>query len=474
MLKNVQKTRVFPAYYGKNSTNAGYNTRKVSYSWSTFPAGFEETWALGAYASARNGCNSTLYTPSFWGWEYLSGVTGDKSRFNDVYHRRFGLSNKPHLIHYESSSPKYYNSANYTRSVWPPDAMLAQANETHLDTLHQRCIVTPLMRNEAWANMSPRFQSDANLMLTLCELKDFKDIADALFKGGGRSLFNTMDANVDLIKKSMNRIITFIDRDFRKKHATGLLKDGEVNMLDVISAIDPSKAVAGAWLTYQLAIRPTMMDFTNIMDALKTTVLEAQAKFKTAGEDEQTSHYSVVLDSIDERTVCTPTNADWASCGTIAKCKWTATLKYKYDYRLRDATAGLAKYWGLYMTPETAWNVIPFSFIADYVLTIGRSLRAMERDPNVDILAMDYGESKKTSYSHGYSVSETFRNLCMVIDEQYYIDPKKVKNQHISGVEGTIYEREKREPGKGVVLPRTKLPNTRQTLNLLALARCFL
>lgn len=180
------------------------------------------------------------------------------------------------------------------------------------------------------------------------------------------------------------------------------------------------------------------------------------------------------MEKIDERTVCEPINADWASEGKLIRCTWTATLKYKYDYRLRYYTDALAKYWGLYMTPETAWNYIPFSFVGDYVLTIARSLRAMERDPNVNLLAMDYGESKKTSLCLGYSVSETFRKLCMVVDGKYYIDPKELKNTLISGVEGTIYERLRREPGLGVVLPRFKAPNTRQLLNIAALARCFL
>ena len=473
-MKNDVKERVIPAYLGKNCSTALYNTRKVSYTWPTFPAGFEEPWALNAYSTGLSGANSTLNVPSFWGREKLVGVTGDRTRFNDVYHSRFGLINLPHLIHYESGSPNYFNSANYLRSVFPPNAMLRQGDLNNLIAMHERCVVTPLMRNEAYGNMLPRFQSDANLLLTLFELKDFREVAETLFKGGSRCLLNEVGANVNLLKNKLAHYRDFITRDVNSKTAAGLRKPGPIGIRDVLSAMDPSKTVAGGWLTYQLAIRPTMMDFTNIMDALKLTVLEAQQKFSDLGRDVQTSHFTIPMEKIDERSICTPTNADWASEGKLLRCYWTATLKYKYDYRMRNYTDALAQYWGLYMTPETAWNAIPFSFLADYVLTISRSLRAMERDPNVDLLAVDYGESKKSTYCLGYSVSETFRKLCMVIDGKYYIDPKKLKNTSICGVEGTIYERTKREPGVGVVLPSFKAPNTRQLMNVAALARCFL
>lgn len=423
----VRKERTAPVDYGAAGDNK--STGYSSMFWPGYPIGSPEEYWQAEYN--RYKALRTLPQPIAVnnGYDVLEGENGAQDKFNSCHHVKTKTVNYPLLE--VCWLGRYYGYDPYYRYVY--NVPLVEFNSVrHLGEV-------PLsVRSRAWHSMQPRFESKCNLLVSLFELKDFRDVAKAAY-----------NCRFELYK---------LGEKFRKYRNKG-----------VTETKDPTGGIAGLILTKNLAIDPTVKDVTDIMATMNKIVRDEQQKFAESGSDYQTSHYSEELYRT-ELVNWSPTYP-WYGTGYSRVTKFSATLQYKYDYTMRSTVDAWIKYWGLTGTFEAFWNMIPFSFVADYFICIGKSLHMMEHDPNVNLMDYVYGESCKTTYDSGAFVRKRNTGEVFIIDGKYITDSLP---HIVSGSRGSIYTRGRCEPYYGPATPRLKLPSEKQALNIVALLRTLL
>lgn len=373
------------------------------------------------------------------GEERIEGRSLGKGQMNPVRHRLSVGRNLPHLYYvgkHDNSGYRYLMEYNRlaTKAAIP----------WSLKTLNHPVLDLSGARSRAWWNMQPRFVGEVDMLNFLFELKDFRDIA--------RTLMLRSD-DLMRIRKALWRL-TILPRS-KRAHLW-----------------DSSGAAASAILVNNFALEPLFSDFGKIAMQTMVIVREAQRKFELAGEKWQKSHFSEEIWRENSTTVGTG-NYYWLSNGILKTSKFTATLRYMYDYRLRSDWKAFVDYWGLSFSFNRFWNAIPFSFLCDYFIQIGNSIKAMETDPNVNILDTQYCESLLTTFRNGSSIRPDQRAKLYVVNGTYGLQ-QDFADLCISGYVGWLYERYPAEPLKAPASPVFKQPKGKQALNMLALARCFL
>jgi hypothetical protein len=231
---------------------------------------------------------------------------------------------------------------------------------------------------------------------------------------------------------------------------------------------DPTLPAAQTFLAYKFAYLPLVKDIAGIAASLIYTAEEKQSQFKGMGDMTQKSHYTEVYSEKIDLEVGSYNNY-WRAFGHSHKATFNATLQYTYKYVDRTTMNAFAHYWGLTGTIESFWNMLPFSFVVDYFAQIGKAMHYMTVDKNVDLRISQYCESTLIKHSYGHHTSENTAHLRLVLDGRYTDSPYEL----LSGNIGTRYERKVCSPYKGPALPKLKLPSSSQSMNLLALARCF-
>lgn len=396
---------------------------------------------LNRYLTDQALRNVLALCPSVNGHEQISWRSGYKELYNPCHHIRSRLVNLPYRAlfeRYRYPTTIYVN--RYFRFDTPNLYPYFLRDIQHPDVDYQAA------RARAWHNMQPRFEGKISLINFLYELKDFRDIAKYVLKNGQaiKDLRKLLDALAGYRHKNL--------------HPT-----------------DPTRGIATAILVNNFAIQPLIKDITTMFNQMNIIVREAQQQFQESGSDFQKSHYSEEIHRVDSRSAQTANNNYWYSSGFLRTTKFTATLRYKYDYSMRDTIDAWMKYWGLCGSFEAFWNMIPFSFLVDYFVRIGNSIHAMEHDPRVTLTEYHYGESLKTLFWNGITTRRDPRLKVLVVDGKVFLQADgNIPETLLSGIEGSMYSRVPRTPYYGPATPRLKLPSTTQTLNICALLRCLL
>lgn len=290
----------------------------------------------------------------------------------------------------------------------------------------------------------------------LFELKDFRDIAKAVFKSRSPSklakTMRTFRSKMRKIDKKLCQASTPVEV------ATNVATAG----------YGAAKIAAQARLINEFAIKPLISDMGNILAQAGEIVNEIQAEFKKQGEEGSTSHYSEVF-NIQDNLVPGTYNSYWKASGYYEELIFTATHNYFYNYTMRSESEAFKRYWGLQCTPEVIWNAIPFSFLVDYFAKVGQSIHMMTKDPNTEVLSAQYCESILRTASNGYHVTGDPR-ANLTVNGKYPVG----RGTPISAYTSTHYQRRVCEPNKGSALPKLKLPNGEQGKNMAALALCFI
>lgn len=380
---------------------------------------------------------TNLAVPQYVGYERIAGHGQGRGTMNYVRHSRLGLVNVPYLHYYRDYRYGTLGTLARFNKYW----RYTQPNVLpwSLSDLHHPVVDYAGARSRAWWNMQPRFVGEVDMLNFLFELKDFRDIVKSTYK----------------LKGTIEKYRYNLNKRWRK------------------TSPEPSRALAGAWLFKSFAYDPLLSDIAKIATQAAVIVRDAQKKFDEAGERWQKSHFSEEISRTDSRTRSSNSNYYWVGSGDLRTTMFTATLRYMYDYQLRPDWKAFVDYWGLSFNFNRWWNATPFSFLVDYFLTVGASIKAMETDKNVDIQQTQYCESLKTTLTRGYSVFADPRDLLYVYNGQF-MPSTRAADLILAGHQGILYERRPTDPYKGPVLPRIKLPSTKQSLNMLALARCFL
>lgn len=375
--------------------------------------------------------------PATAGSEWIEGTITGWGKFNRVYHFRNVYKNYPYGFVAAGTIPPPANGycRRYYR-ITPP-----APTDTSFSTTMWSGLPLQSAKARAWNSMQPEFGSDFSLMNFLIELKDFRDVAKALFQ----------------YPKTIRGLIA-------AAHKLKLqFKSGEILKLD------PTLPASEIILTYNLAIKPLISDLVHMAALIQQTVGKAQSDFAQAGGSLQTSHYSENF--ITEDTLVQPTgDYFWCRKGKLTRTIFTATLKYRYDYAMRPDFAAWCKYWGFSGSLSVAWNVLPFTFILDYFIRIGEAIRWAERDDNIKLFTKIYGESLKTERSDGQSWYSHSRLRHAIMNDRI-IDVAKCTGVLIAGSTTSAYYRYPADPYKGFLTPKVKLPKGSQLLNMLAITR---
>lgn len=354
----------------------------------------------------------------------------------DCFHRKLGFISKPCSWYwtYDISLP-YYFYYLHTRlpvfySNWITDQHMI------LPTADTRA-----MSSRAWWSMQPRFEGEISMLNFIYEMKDFRDIAKYALRLRSGFMWDNL---LESLRKSLPEC-----------------------------AAQPTKTAAQLHLVNAFAIKPLVADLLAIDQMLLKTVDDAQSQFAESGSKFQKKHYSEIINQAGSWTngEYNDSNMRFMKYGNVTVDRFTATLRYQYKYNVRSNWVAFMRYWGLRPTAEVIWNAVPFSFIVDYFIKIGNSLKAMELDPNVMLTRYQYCESVKRTLNAG-AVGRVHPYVkVLFIDDVEQTDYEDIP---LSGYFGSVYSRVTCQPNRGLYLPRTTWPNGAQALNMAALLRCFL
>lgn len=486
------KKRALRPDLGAAGDNLYHTASGSSFGMSTWTKDALSKWAIDTYRSYKALRNTASAGVTSWplGHEEIHTTSGKGN---------MGMKNCLHTVQRAVQYPYLYSSlawnynagpysTDYRAYYWRDGATSAywkDASETALgwaagynDDL--------MFSARAYWSMRPKFQSEVSLINTIFELKDFSDAANFMFeghKGVGDPRRN--------LSSHANRFTTFASRllklgnqlpaiqNKRRKAAlrqAGKLLNNAKDWLTQPGAIvrDVTSFAANAQLTWALAIMPTIQDTMAIHAEAQKDVYDLAKQFKEFGEEGARSHYSEA-----ETLLCTvipgSKNDQYFGTGKNVEIRRTATMVSYYQVLWQRIEDRYPKWWGLEIGADEVWNMLPLSFVLDYIFTIGKSLEYMDRDDSVEVHRYEYCESTKVLATLGRHYIHNARTNALVIDGQYIV-PRQTGTRRllVTGTMGSYYKRVVKEPYRGPALPKFKAPSAGQAVNLLALARCLL
>lgn len=428
--------------------------------------------ALGVYNASKALRGTNLVIPKIYGRELLIEKRFSRGGMNDVDHYKNQWINRPFLIMWTPSSglTYYYDYFRMGTTRNLAMAKLAELCESARNTFQPGN--DPYFSGRAYWSMRPKFEGEVSLINSVFELKDFKDVMKPrqIYRALKGAFLSPLHSDY---AKSFQKLAK--DRNVRAKlDEYGIRTPGDLNLNELRRlSHDISGSAATAVLAYNLAYKPTIADVLGIVAQWQTDAMDAQKAFKASGDDGSLSHFSE-NHRISDTMVPGTGNYTVFQSGSFADVKRTATMRSFYEYKMRDLNSTLVKYWGLAGTAEALWNMLPLSFVLDYVFTVGKALKYMERDNNVMNLTTEYCESVLIKSGDGLAISQDPRVASLIIDGNV-LPPRSNTAYHlVSGTEVKRYTRKVMPAYKGPALPKFKVPSTSQALNMLALARAIL
>lgn len=400
----------------------------------------------------------TIIPPSYIGTELFASTGYRRPRFNNVVHQKLSAFDYPLALNARRLLSIYGDYAKFRRSSYWPSTGVTGINAS--DDLSQY----EGAARRAWWTMQPRFEGEISMLNFLYELKDFRSLAKALWKYDHVKLADRLSR---LRRSFRGGLRKYMQNPTLKTSAVLSLKTGSWST-DVLARFR---------LLKEFAVDPLISDLCVLHQQLGTIVRDAQQDFFERGEKTQARHYSeefVLQDSLVNETG----NSWYFAKGFFKSTVFTATMEYRYHYDMRSEFDAFMKYWGLVPSLETFWNGTPFTFLFDYFIKVGNAIHTMSVDPRVSLQKVQYCESFLTRHISGRCTSGAAefppypgRNVLLCVNGKC---TKGRRGVPISGYKGTTYVRNVKEPNKGSALPRLSFPSTGQTLNILALVRCFL
>lgn len=295
------------------------------------------------------------------------------------------------------------------------------------------------MQAKAYHTMIPRFEGDISMANFIFEMKDFRSLSVAAFKNIPRIIGSPS------ITESMNLA---------------------------------TKRVAEARLLKTFAIDPLVSDTADIIKQAQNLVMNVQEQFKDKGLLPDSLHFSEPLNQSQSLAYASADLQHKVYKGTKTEQVWTATMEGDYGYQNRSDLEAFAHYWGFLPTAEAVWNGLPFSFLVDYIFSIGDSLNRMRHDKNVKYTVRQYCESILSTSQSGWFLGPRDANdqLTIAIDSSFVksFSGTSTERFFVTGTTSSYYERIVKQPYWGPYLPSWKIPSEEQFANMAALLRCLL
>lgn len=454
MVRSHHKTRPLysdPGRTGdwKASGYSGYDPYPKAQTWS--PA-YREEILKRDYAIGLADRNTTYGVNPYWplGSEAISYQTGPRQVMRNCSHLKLQMVQYPVTSYNLARGAQCmygYKRWSLVKPFWKDALSAALSAEAALPGFESQQFSA-----RAFWSMRPKFKSEASLINTIFELKDFKDVFPSLAK------------NWRQIQKSSNQGVL-----------KTLKKVGSSVRATPLSAVPSilSKVAASAVLTWNLAVKPTIQDAMTIHATAQQDIYKLAKEFNELGEEGARSHYSE-RENVG-RTMTRRTNYDtFIADGSTVDYKRTATAIFYQRLLWEKLENAYPRWWGLEIGADEVWNMLPLSFVLDYIFTVGKSLEFMDRDDRVEAHVVQYCESIKIVASMGTYVIHDSLVPALAIDGVVQPINGNGKPLLVSGTQASVYRRKVMDPYNGPALPRIKVPSASQGINMLALARCFL
>lgn len=454
------KSRNLPRDFGAGSSSASYTTVAAPYSLIPNPKDGSDEARMRAKTAVPN---TSWNVPDYIGNEIFSS-TDMRYKENACLHRASYVFNYRYACGYY----QWVNQPNYRMYTYPWVRQSSNYGSPILaPTLDWRS-VTDNLRAEAYWTMRPKLASSVDLLNSIIELKDFRDVAKyitpqrigAALKRSRRAMETHKLCWVGGRRKSI-----------RTPHSPPSL----------IS--DISTTASSSLLAKHLALDPLIADMGKIAMELQHLAFTKMRDMELYGVLGSRTHFVRELDPVQSLSLY----GSYTNCriyrGSTSKSVFRAHANLFYRYVPPRAFYAAMDFWGLSGSIEHLWNAMPWTFISDYFFGIGRSLHVMETDRNVSqVRFRDYTESLLTEKRAGYFIQPPVdyplanRSSGVLVwgrrTSTYY--PFDTSPVPVSGYAGESFQRVLANPYYGPALPTFKLPNGKQSANLLALARCFI
>jgi hypothetical protein len=379
------------------------------------------------------------YVPSYIsdGKEYIMYTPYKKPHINTCYHYSCRHEWKPFgYVTYAGNDPRYGDLLNY---------QLYSFTSANVGTLYdfgdqsRHFVWDDDFSRRARFSFNPLFEGKISTINFIFELKDFRKYVNFLTKPMFRSRLAKMCADFAGPRTMVKQRGTGINKNARK-----LLKTG---------------ADLELWYSYEVI--PTLKDLCSMFANLASNADSFQSDLIARGIDGTLVHYG-------ERQVLRSdlTTHPWGmmSTGYELSKKRTAFGFMHYNYVRRSTVSAFIHYWGLTGNAEAFWNMIPFSFLIDYIYGVNDMLRATRTDQNLSDVKLDYGESIKIELISGYITRPAYHPYAAHID---YVPDSFRTPELLAGWRTKWYYRTKRVPlvVSGIYKPLKKLTTDHQALN---------
>lgn len=418
-----------------------------------------EEYTMDRFVVGLNSVDSIISGSLFLGTQKFASSERKRPLYNDCSNQKIRGFNFPYGATFRSARrpTTCYNDAFRRFGVYPSYLSYVQDADLTLNWA-----LASNARSRAVWSMKPRFEGRVSLLNSLFELKDFRDIGKFVVKTDFRSLAGAFKDLRGIVRRG-------------QKHL-GMTDEVTIGAIPkILRGLDSAtRGAASLILTKNLAIDPTIADVIAITDQMHRIAADQERDFAKRGMLPQSSHFTELLGR-DGGEVYNPLGANyyWLRAMQTVETKYTASSEYMYRYKLRKRSAAIRKYWGLNLSAETVWNALPFTWIADYFIGIGDSFHAMETDPNVTLLPLQFCESLEKKASAAYVTRKDSRLFWLIVNGKPLLHGEPA-NIPIAGYDATSYVRNACEPPFGPALPKIKWPSFGQLTNLAALVRCFI
>lgn len=209
-----------------------------------------------------------------------------------------------------------------------------------------------------------------------CIIKAFAKL-DRMEVGGGEDLV-TMKDTVRLLRNPLSSVAKLgaemVNSAQRKVHRTR-------DTVKYYKAL--SDAISNQWLQYRYGIMPLVYDCRGAMTILEQNLWKWENKLKTV---RAVTRYN---DSVAHSTTASAGYASSVKCEGTSKISHKCSVCVYYVDKLHMKDARSLEEWGLSPTqlPALAYELIPFSFVADWAFNVGDWLKAIAPHPTIEVKA---------------------------------------------------------------------------------------
>jgi len=303
--------------------------------------------------------------------------------------------------------------------------------------------------SHAWESIKPSIEPKLDILVMLAEIDELPKLALSLREK--LAVLFTGDSTT----RTIARLVDGLKAVKRKKGKGGLFK----------AIVDEGlTSVSGEWLEYNFALAPTVADLMGILNSIFTFRKELEDLIKGAGKPQKISKSFTTTDEWAPKEIFHNECARYPHCYATNKCPYHSDGDFKtctgqryqklypggvttrigmtvyYRYSLPDYIVGLegsiralCSSLGLRPGLGTIWELIPFSFVIDWLLPIGSILERAKADPcpvKTEILDICFSKREEINF-----LIQGRTNTCAYNKDTTIVSGKQVRYLRVVGPE---------------------------------------